>query len=90
MSKKQSTSKRGQWQVVVFNDNEHSFDEVIEILVTMCGHNTLQAHQCAVLIHNVGEYAVFEDKYDICVDVFEDLVANGLDTELRKKNVKKH
>lgn len=89
MSKKQSTSKRGTWQVVVFNDNDHTFDEVIELLIIVCSHNTLQAHQCATLIHRVGEYAVFEDKYDICVDVFEDLVANGLDTELRKKHVKK-
>lgn len=89
MSNKQLTSKRGTWQVVVFNDNDHTFDEVIELMIIVCGHNTLQAHQCATLIHNVGEYAVFEDKYDICVDVFEDLVANGLDTELRKKHVKK-
>ena len=89
MSKKQSTSKRGTWQLVVFNDNDHTFDEVIDMMIIVCGHNTLQAHQCATLIHSVGEYAVFEDKYDICVDVFEDLVASGLDTELRKKNVKK-
>ena len=85
MSKKQSTSKRGTWQVVVYNDNDHTFDEIIELLVSICGHNTLQAHQCAVIIHNTGEYAVFEDKYYNCSDVYEELLGEGIDVALRKK-----
>jgi hypothetical protein len=59
--------------------------EIIELLVSICGHNTLQAHQCAVIIHNTGEYAVFEDKYYNCSDVYEELLGEGIDVALRKK-----
>ncbi|NBW18604.1 MAG: ATP-dependent Clp protease adaptor ClpS, partial [Caulobacteraceae bacterium] len=58
--KKQSTkSKRGKYQVTLHNDNHNTFNHVVYCLVDACGHNEMQAHQCALIVHNVGVHEYF-------------------------------
>jgi ATP-dependent Clp protease adaptor protein ClpS len=45
-------------KLVLFNDDVHSFDFVIEALMEVCGHELLQAEQCTVLVHYKGKCAV--------------------------------
>jgi len=46
------------WQIVLYNDDHNTFDDVITALVKVCGHESEQAEQCAVLVHFRGKCAV--------------------------------
>ncbi len=39
---------------MLINDDVNSFDHVIKSLVEVCGHDAIQAEQCAVLTHIKG------------------------------------
>lgn len=52
-----------QYNLIVWNDDVNTFDWVIETLVEICGHELIQAEQCAVLIHTLGKYAVKSGNY---------------------------
>ncbi len=51
-------------QLIVWNDEVNTFEWVIETLVDVCGHQTEQAEQCAMLIHTQGKYAVKNGDYE--------------------------
>ncbi len=40
--------------LMLINDDVNSFDHVIKSLVDVCGHDAIQAEQCAVLTHIKG------------------------------------
>ena len=40
--------------LMLINDDINSFDHVIKSLVNVCGHDKIQAEQCAVLTHIKG------------------------------------
>lgn len=44
--------------LVLFNDEVHSFDYVIETLVEVCDHEPFQAEQCTFIAHYKGRCAV--------------------------------
>lgn len=78
MSKKQSTNKRGKWEVILHNDSVNSFDHVIDNLIEVCNHNYLQAVQCATMVHNCGKCSIFVDTHEECLEVQTELQAVGL------------
>ena len=41
--------------LVLYNDDIHSFDFVIETLIEVCEHEHLQAEQCAFIAHHNGK-----------------------------------
>ena len=47
-----------QRQLVLFNDDVNSFDDVIRWLVEICNHVSLQAEQCAYIVHYAGKCSV--------------------------------
>ena len=51
--------------LIVWNDEVNTFDWVIDTLMDVCGHERVQAEQCAMLIHTKGKYAVKNGSYDI-------------------------
>ena len=42
------------YSLVLYNDEVNSFDHVIKSLVEVCGHDPVQAEQCAVIVHFKG------------------------------------
>lgn len=50
--------------LIVWNDEVNTFDWVIDTLMDICGHERVQAEQCAMLIHTKGKYAVKNGSYD--------------------------
>ena len=46
------------YELIVFNDDIHSFDDIIINLMKGCKHTELQAIQCTNLIHYKGECQV--------------------------------
>ena len=51
--------------LIIWNDEINTFDWVIDTLMDICGHERVQAEQCAMLIHTKGKYAVKNGSYDI-------------------------
>ncbi len=45
-------------ELILFNDEVNTFDFVIETLVEVCGHDFIQAEQCALVAHFNGKCAV--------------------------------
>ncbi|PCJ81475.1 MAG: Clp protease ClpS [Bacteroidetes bacterium] len=64
-----------EWKLVVYNDDHNTFDHVIEKLVASCGHEPLQAEQCAMIIHFKGKCVVksgpFEKLEPMCTSLLE-------------------
>jgi len=86
MSKKSYNKKRrpGKHTVIVLNDNRNTFNHVTRCLQEVCGHNYLQAIQCTNIIHNSGQCEVYTDKYEICIEVYDDLQVHGLTATIVK------
>jgi len=61
--------------LILHNDDVNTFDFVIDTLVEICGHNPLQAEQCAFIVHNKGKCAVKKGSYDdlkpLCLALLE-------------------
>ena len=51
--------------LIIWNDEVNTFDWVIDTLMDICGHERVQAEQCAMLIHTKGKYAVKNGSYDM-------------------------
>lgn len=48
----------GNAELVLFNDNFNTFDHVIETLIDVCGHDAIQAEQCALVAHINGRCVI--------------------------------
>ena len=84
MSQQKSKKKRGQYQVILKNDNVNTFDYVITCLMDICGHSYYQAVQCATLTHGAKRCSVFIDSYDMCEEVHTELSEQGLNVVIEK------
>ena len=72
----------GDWHVVLYNDNHNTFDHVIECLITTCGHDALQAEQCAMIVHFKGKCTVKTGSYDDLAPMYKQLAERDLTVEL--------
>lgn len=57
------------WQVVLFNDEVHSFDEVILQLQKATGYSLEKATELTFRVHNNGKAVVFIGSKDDCEKV---------------------
>jgi ATP-dependent Clp protease adaptor protein ClpS len=69
--------------LVVFNDDVNSFDYVIDTFCKVLNHNTEQASQCALIIHNKGKCSVKEGVYDKLKPAYEALRERHLLAEIQ-------
>ena len=56
-------------KLILHNDEYNTFDHVIKCLVEICDHSSIQAEQCAYIVHYNGKCDVMhgEDaKLDVC------------------------
>lgn len=52
-----------QLDLIVYNDDVNSFDHVIDSLVKVCRHDSIQAEQCTHIIHYKGKCQVKRGVY---------------------------
>jgi len=71
-----------QRQLIVFNDDVNTFDDVIRWLVEICQHEALQAEQCALLVHHTGKCAVKTGTYEDLHPRATALLDRGLSVEI--------
>lgn len=68
--------------LVLFNDEVNTFDWVIQSLVEVCGHDTVQADQCAHIVHYKGKCAVYSGSWDELKPMCTSLLDRGLTAEI--------
>lgn len=70
-------------KIILFNDDVNTFDHVIEMLITICDHEPLQAEQCAILVHYTGKCEVKTGKLSELVPKCSALLEAGLSAEIQ-------
>ena len=68
--------------LTIFNDDYNTFDDVISALVTVCGHNHIQAEQCAYITHFKGKCAVKGGNFDILTPMRDAICLRGISAEI--------
>jgi len=51
-------------EIILHNDDVNTFDHVIGSLVEICGHDPIQAEQCAWIVHYKGKCSVKRGTFD--------------------------
>ena len=64
--------------LILFNDDVHSFDYVIEALVEVCDHEPFQAEQCTFIVHHKGRCAVKSGSYPELKPKSDEMIRRGL------------
>lgn len=64
--------------LILHNDDFNTFDFVIDTLVEVCGHNPLQAEQCAFIVHYRGKCTVKNGSFDDLKPLCQALLDKGL------------
>lgn len=70
-------------ELILFNDDYHSFDFVIDSLVTVCRHNILQAEQCTYIVHYKGKCSVKKGQKEKLQPMCTSLCDRGLTAEIQ-------
>lgn len=71
-----------QHEIILFNDDVHTFDYVIDSLIDICEHSPEQAEQCTFLVHYKGKCAVKTGEYDELKSRCSKLLQLGLSAEI--------
>jgi ATP-dependent Clp protease adaptor protein ClpS len=69
-------------ELMLFNDDFNSFQHVIEMLCKYCNHETVQAEQCAWIVHNNGKCMVKRDEYSSIKPMYDALLDAGLSVKI--------
>ncbi|MEN8187853.1 MAG: ATP-dependent Clp protease adaptor ClpS [Bacteroidota bacterium] len=71
-----------QHEIILFNDDIHTFDFVIDSLISICEHTVEQAEQCTYLVHYKGKCAVKTGEFDELKLKCTLLLERGLSAEI--------
>jgi len=70
------------YEIILFNDDVHTFDYVIDSLIEICEHTLEQAEQCTYLVHYKGKCAVKTGEYEELKPRCTRLLQKGLSAEI--------
>lgn len=70
------------YDLILFNDDVNTFDFVIDSLIKVCKHDTLQAEQCTYIVHYSGKCAVKKGSMDRLKPMCTALLDRGLTAEI--------
>jgi ATP-dependent Clp protease adaptor protein ClpS len=68
--------------LILYNDEINTFDHVIKSLVEICGHDAVQAEQCALIVHFKGSCEVKIGIPEILNAMSRSLNAKGLKSKV--------
>lgn len=69
--------------IILYNDDVNTFDHVIDTLVTVCGHDPIQAEQCAFIVHYKGKCEVKTGLFKELIPMCSALLEAGLSAEIQ-------
>jgi ATP-dependent Clp protease adaptor protein ClpS len=65
-------------ELILFNDDFNTFDFVIETLIDVCGHDPIQAEQCALIAHLNGKCGVMQGPFDLLKPMRDEMTDRDL------------
>jgi len=68
--------------LLIYNDEFNTFQHVIDSLVKVCKHETIQAEQCTWIIHYNGKCAVKKGEYKSLRPMRDALLERGIDAKI--------
>lgn len=68
--------------LVIYNDDVNTFEHVINSLIKVCKHDTIQAEQCTWIIHYNGKCAVKKGGFNKLKPMKDALCERGLDAKI--------
>ncbi len=74
--------KQNEKSLVLYNDNVHTFDYVIEALIEICKHGYEQAAQCTMLVHHKGKCDVKKGSFAALKPMKDALVERELNVTI--------
>lgn len=69
-------------EIVLYDDDVHTFEFVIESLIKVCKHTAVQAEQCTYLVHYTGKCAVKRGEIEKLKPMCTALLDRGLSAEI--------
>jgi len=76
-------SDRGSGCLILYNDEINTFEHVIKSLVEICGHDPVQAEQCAMIVHFKGSCEVKTGMPEVLSAMCRSLTAKGLNSRVK-------
>lgn len=71
------------WRLILYNDDVHTFDEVINQLIKALGCSLMKAEEITQKVHNDGKATVYEGTFEECFKVNSVLQEIQLVTEIK-------
>lgn len=68
--------------LILFNDDFNTFNYVIEALVEVCGHDLMQAENCALIAHYKGKCPVKKGTFSLLSTMKRELDFRDLTAEV--------
>jgi len=68
--------------LVIYNDEVNTFEHVINSLMKVCKHETIQAEQCTWIIHYNGKCAVKKGEFNKLKPMKDALCERGIDAKI--------
>lgn len=68
--------------LILYNDEVNTFDHVIKSLVEICGHDSTQAEQCALIVHLKGSCDIKSGIKEVLQVMSSSLNAKGLNSRV--------
>jgi ATP-dependent Clp protease adaptor protein ClpS len=79
-----SVNKDPNYSLILYNDDFHSFDFVIDALRRICGMEEIQAAQCTYLIHFKDSCEVKRGTKSILLPMLSELIKLNLKAEIKQ------
>ncbi len=71
------------WRLILFDDDIHTFDEVIHQLIKALGCSVEKAREMTFKVHNDGKALVYEGAFEECLKINSVLQEIQLITEIK-------
>lgn len=71
------------WRLLLYDDDIHTFDEVINQLIKALGCSVSKAEKLTMQVHNEGKALVYEGKFEECLKINSVLQEIQLVTEIK-------
>jgi ATP-dependent Clp protease adaptor protein ClpS len=68
--------------LILYNDDINTFDHVIKSLVEICGHDPVQAEQCALIVHLKGSCEIKTGISEVLNAMCRSLNVKGLNSKV--------
>ena len=65
-------------ELILFNDDVNTFDYVIDTLIEVCGHDPIQAEQCALIAHFNGKCGIKSGTFDTLKPYYDEMTNREL------------